>query len=100
MLWEALLNNSAVVQAFGVTCMSLAQQLQPLSPRMSPADLLALPTHRMLLLRSGRTASVVQRADYLRDAAFAGQFDANPFYRNIALLAADPLRSEPEGITQ
>ena len=82
--WETLLNNSSVVQAFGVTCMSLAQQLQPLAPRMDAMDLLALPAHRMLLLRNGRTATVVQRPDYLSDLAFTGQFDINPFYRHFA----------------
>ena len=37
----------------------------------------------MLLLRTGRTAAVVQRPDYRRDLAFAGLFDGNPFYRNF-----------------
>lgn len=81
--WETLLNNAAVVQAFGVTCMSLAQQLQPLAPSMQAAELLSLPAHRMLLLRTGRTAAVVQRPDYLRDPVFEGLFDGNPFYRNF-----------------
>lgn len=81
---ETLLNNSAMVQAFGVTRMRLAQQLHPLAPRLDAAELLSLPAHRMLLLRRGRTAAVVQRPDYLHDSAFAGEFDANPFHRNLA----------------
>jgi type IV secretion system protein VirD4 len=78
--WETVLNNSAVVQAFGMTNGWMAKAC---------ADVLGVSTDRLLrlecgeqvLLRSGRGPQVIGRLDYLTDRLFAGLYDPNPRYR-------------------
>ena len=77
--WETVLNNSAVVQAFGMTNGCMARTC---------ADVLGVSTDRLLrldcgeqvLLRPGQGPQVTRRMDYLTDRLFTGLYDPNPRY--------------------
>lgn len=77
--WETVLNNSAVVQAFGVSNGWMARGLAEVLG-VEADDLLRLAPEEQVLLRPGRTAQVTRRVDYLADRTFAGLADPNPRY--------------------
>jgi len=78
--WETVLNNSAVIQVFGLANGWVAK---------AAADVLGVPASEFLrmnredqvLLRPGTEPQMMRRVDYLVDRLFAGKFDANPRYR-------------------
>jgi len=77
--WETLLNNSAVVQAFGMANGWMARTAAELMG-LPVAHLLRLEADEQVISRPGKGAEVVRRVDYLTDPQFAGLFDANPRY--------------------
>lgn len=78
--WETIVNNSAVLQAFGLTNGRAAQAVaEVLGCR--PSELLGLGPGEQMLLRPGAPAVAAGRVDYLTDAAFLGRADPNPRYR-------------------
>jgi type IV secretion system protein VirD4 len=78
--WETILNNSAVIQVFGLTNGWAAKALAEIMD-MPPGDLLGMGRNRQALLRPGEGPLITRRVDYLLDQHFAGLFDANPRYR-------------------
>jgi type IV secretion system protein VirD4 len=77
--WESILNNSAVIQAFGMTNGWAAKALGDVMD-MSASELLLMGrTHQSLLL-PGQGPQITRRVDYLTDPQFAGLFDSNPRY--------------------
>ena len=77
--WETILNNSAVIQAFGLnngwvakTCADILGG--PIN------DLLTLKADSQILLRPGHGPITCRRADYLIDDMFRGRFDVNSRY--------------------
>ena len=77
--YMTLVNNSAVLQAFGVGSMLMAKQLSDVLD--CPAhDLLAMKPHETVICSRGESALKCRRPDYLTDGLFAGQWDPNPFF--------------------
>ena len=74
--WETLINNSAVLQVFGITNHHMAKEW---------GELLGLPAQNLqelaredaVVQRQGQGSVVCRRPDYLKDEVFAGVFDAN-----------------------
>ena len=77
--WQTLLNNCAAIQTFGIHNRHMATQWGEYLEQGSEA-LLALRPEREVVHIHGQGESCCLRPDYLADAAFAGMFDANPFY--------------------
>jgi len=77
--WETILNNSAVIQAFGLSNGWAAKPVAEIMD-MTAGELLAMGKNRQALLRPGRGAQITRRVDYLSDSVFSGLFDANPRY--------------------
>jgi type IV secretion system protein VirD4 len=80
--WETILNNSAVIQVFGLANGWAAKSLGEIMD-MTPNELLSMSTKHQALLRPGHEPRVTQRVDYLTDAIFAGLFDPNPRYQRL-----------------
>jgi type IV secretion system protein VirD4 len=78
--WETILNNSAVMQVFGLTNSWMAKALEDIVG-LRADELLAMGGARQALLRPGRRPTITRRVDYLRDKPFGGLFDPNPRYR-------------------
>jgi len=77
--WETILNNSAIVQAFGMTNGWAAKALAELLDQ-APGELLRMQRDQQTLLQPGEGSRLARRIDYLTDPIFAGLFDANPRY--------------------
>jgi type IV secretion system protein VirD4 len=75
--WETVLNNSGVVQVYGLANGRMAAACAEVLG-MEPSELLRLAANDQVLLRAGEGPQVVRRVDYLTDALFAGLYDANP----------------------
>jgi type IV secretion system protein VirD4 len=75
--WQSIINNSGVLQTFGITNHNMAREW---------SDLLGVPQQLLgqlaredeVVLRQGQGSLVCRRPDYLTDEMFAGLFDANP----------------------
>jgi len=78
--WRTIINNCSVHQHFGVPYFPEAERIARLYPGVEPNDLMALGPGKQLLVRRGERPVVSRRVNYLRDAAFKGQFSANPFH--------------------
>ncbi len=85
--WETVLNNSGVVQVFGLTNGWAARAAAEVLDCPS-GELLALPPTDQMILRPGHAAVRAGRVDYLSDALFAGLADPNPRY-GPALVVGD-----------
>ncbi len=77
--WQTVLNNTAALLTFGhghyAACKEYAEVVG-----VSPAELMQLGgDHAMLSIR-GEGTRRVRRLNYLRDQAFAGKADPNPYY--------------------
>jgi type IV secretion system protein VirD4 len=86
--WETLVANAAVLQAFGLPGHGAWRGWRTVLGRRAPL-LEDLAEEEMLVSLPGRRCGVYRRANYLRDAAFAGRFAPNPRF----LVAAE---AEPE----
>lgn len=75
--WETALNNSGVVQAYGMTNGRMAAACAEILG-VGANEMLSLGPNEQVLLRPGHGPQVVRRVDYLTDALFAGLFDPNP----------------------
>jgi type IV secretion system protein VirD4 len=74
--WPTIVNNSAVVQAFGVTNHLMAAECGALLG-VPARELMRLSPAEQLLQLPRRRAVTGRRLDYLRDRRFASHFDAN-----------------------
>jgi type IV secretion system protein VirD4 len=75
--WQTIVNNSGVLQVFGITNHHMAKEWADLLG-VSPQELDQLAREDAAVLRQGQGSLVCRRPDYLKDEAFAGLFDANP----------------------
>jgi type IV secretion system protein VirD4 len=73
---QTIINNSGMLQVFGITNHSMAKEWSELLG-LSAQDLQQLPREDAVVQRQGQGSVVCRRSDYLKDKAFAGQFDAN-----------------------
>ena len=74
--WQTIVNNSGVLQVFGITNRHMAREWAELLGRQ-PDELARLAREDAVILRQGQESVVCRRPDYLRDEMFAGMFDAN-----------------------
>ena len=74
--WQTIVNNSGVLQVFGITNHHMAREWGELLGQR-PEDLAKLAREDAVVLRQGQEAVVCRRPDYLQDEMFAGLFDAN-----------------------
>jgi len=82
--WPTIVNNSAVMQVFGMTNHLMAAECAALLG-VSPEELLRLPPGAQMLHRAGESVMTARRLDYLRDRRFVGRFDVNRrFHRGPA----------------
>jgi type IV secretion system protein VirD4 len=78
-----LINNSAVLQTFGVGTRLLAKQLSDVLD--CPAhDLLGMKPQEEVICRQDGGTVRCRRPDYLTDPAFSGMWDPNPFFGRSA----------------
>ncbi|MCA9056074.1 MAG: TraM recognition domain-containing protein, partial [Planctomycetaceae bacterium] len=78
--YKTLINNSAVLQTFGVSNAQMARELSEVVDA-SPRELLYMDPANSLLTLPGEGSLVCRRPDYLCDPAFEGLWDPNPFFR-------------------
>ncbi|MCB2077675.1 MAG: type IV secretory system conjugative DNA transfer family protein [Novosphingobium sp.] len=80
--WETMVNNCAVVQAFGALNLMASRSMAQLTGFGGDDGraVLDLEDHEMLLQIAGDEAIVARKPDYLTDPAFREQFDANPYH--------------------
>jgi type IV secretion system protein VirD4 len=75
--WESLVNNAAVLQAFGVPGHASRNSWRIILGDHDAQLASELHTEEMLVAIAGRPTARHTRANYLTDKAFAGRFDAN-----------------------
>jgi type IV secretion system protein VirD4 len=81
--WQTIVNNSGVLQVFGITNHNMAVEWSDLLGKRAE-ELDGLARENAVVKQQGQGSVVCRRPDYLKDAAFAGLFDAN---RRFALQA-------------
>lgn len=74
--WQTLVNNSGVLQTFGLAPLAVAEWATLLG--VDAADLRRLPPEDELLVTAEAGLTVARRPDYRRDPLFRGLYDANP----------------------
>ncbi|HVS39333.1 MAG TPA: type IV secretory system conjugative DNA transfer family protein [Gemmataceae bacterium] len=88
--WQTIVNNSGVLQVFGVSNHHMAQEWAELTGQR-PQDLARLGRDEAVVLRQGQGSLVCRRPDYLTDPVFAGLFDANPRFARRAQPGLGPM---------
>lgn len=78
--WQTMLNNCAVIQAFGPNNLNAARDMADLTGFASAEVFLELERSEMLLQIAGDEVVVAKRPNYLTDPIFRGQFDSNPLF--------------------
>ncbi|MCA9013458.1 MAG: type IV secretory system conjugative DNA transfer family protein [Planctomycetaceae bacterium] len=76
---ETLINNAAVLQAFGISNGRMAQQLTEVLD-CSAAELMGMKCDELRVCINGRGSQTCLLPDYLSDAAFQGLWNDNPFF--------------------
>jgi type IV secretion system protein VirD4 len=74
--WQTIVNNSAVLQVFGITNHNMAKEWSELLGQ-TMQGLGQLAREDAVIHRQGQGSLVCRRPDYLKDKVFAGLFDAN-----------------------
>jgi len=75
--WESLVNNAAVLQAFGVPGHAARIGWRSILGDADAQLATELHADEMLVAMTGKPITRHTRANYLRDKAFAGRYDAN-----------------------
>jgi len=75
-----ILHNCGVVQAFGISHYSAAQEIAKIVGRYRANDITNLDITQQLLLTSSRIPHVARKMCYYSDKAFAGKFSPNPLF--------------------
>lgn len=81
--WQTMCNNSRVQQAFGFMSQQAADAACDLVGFYDAHEILRLDSTEMLLSVAGDDAVIARKPNYLRDEAFQGLYDENPFYREV-----------------
>lgn len=82
--WTTIVNNAAVIQAFGVSNGLMAAECAAVLG-CKPEELQRLSPHRQFAMQPRRGAQAIGRLDYLRDSFFRGRFLNNPRHADHAL---------------
>ncbi|MFO0821915.1 MAG: type IV secretory system conjugative DNA transfer family protein [Gemmataceae bacterium] len=75
--WEAIVNNAAVLQAFGVPGHAARVGWRAILGDLDAQLATELHADEMLVAITGKSTARHTRANYLRDQAFSGRFDSN-----------------------
>jgi type IV secretion system protein VirD4 len=81
--WEALVNNAAVLQAFGVPGHAARVGWRAVLGDLDAQLAGELHPDEMLVAVTGQPTTRHTRANYLKDKAFAGRFDANQRFSGL-----------------
>lgn len=76
--WETMIDNSKVIQAFGVTNYRMARELAEIFGIDDPRIMMRLPKDGLIMVSGPEEARTLRRVDYLSDPLFEGRFDPNP----------------------
>ncbi|HTU18822.1 MAG TPA: type IV secretory system conjugative DNA transfer family protein [Gemmataceae bacterium] len=87
--WQTMIHNAAVTQLFSVPNHLMAREWSELLG-MEAARLAQLPREDAVVAIHGRGTHIVRRLDYLADPVFAGLYDANPRFAQIAAAEQPP----------
>ncbi len=93
--WRTIFNNAGVFQLFGVANHLMAKESAELIGDINADTLRAMTKDRQIIAVSNEKAMSARLPDYLMDAPFAGQFDANPMFETDTPSAAK--RRPPRG---
>lgn len=77
--WQAILNNSAVLQIFGLKNQFAARGLAEIVG-LDARQLVQMADDEQLIVHNGKDIHFAKRLDYLRDAVFKGRWDPNPMF--------------------
>ncbi len=80
--WATMVNNSAVLQTFGLNSYLVAREMADLLGGISPSALRRMPTDHQVAVMPGTETLVSRRPDYLHDPLFEGRFDPNPLFES------------------
>lgn len=86
--WQTMVDNSAVIEAFGIANGLMAKELSEIMG-VESADLLELEESQIALHLRGQGFVLADSLDYLRDPEFAGRFDPNPRYVHQHVLESE-----------
>lgn len=78
--WQTIVNNAAVVQAFGASTWLMARELTDVIGGIAPERLLSLGKDEQVLAMRGGSVQIARKLDYLSDSRYKQLFDANPMY--------------------
>lgn len=78
--WRTIFNNAGVFQLFGVANHLMAKESSDLIGDIDADILRNMAKDRQIIAVSNEKAMSARLPDYLMDAPFAGQFDANPMF--------------------
>jgi type IV secretion system protein VirD4 len=84
--YESILENCGTWLNFGNTSMAAAKKVAEHLGDITAEALFAMTGDQLALHRAGQSTLVAGRLDYLKDPAFEGQFDPNPFYQHTAVV--------------
>ncbi|WP_322813312.1 type IV secretory system conjugative DNA transfer family protein [Terricaulis sp.] len=78
--WRTIFNNAGVFQLFGVANHLMAKESSELIGDVNADTLRAMTKAQQIIAASNEKAMSARLPDYLLDAPFQGQFDANPMF--------------------
>lgn len=93
--WQTMVNNCEVLQSFGFANASVARSGAELTGFSNWRALQDLEYDEMVLALAGDRPVIARKPNYLKDPAFAGQFDENAFYSDAAAKEADHYSFDP-----
>jgi len=82
--WETMVNNCGVMQTFGLNTHLVASGMAEMMGGVKADDLRFLPAELQVTVTPGQPPMIARRPDYLTDKVFAGRFDPNPLYGDLA----------------
>lgn len=78
--WTTIVNNSDLIQIFGVTTNMMANELIQVVGKITSETLLDLPENEMIMALPPGRVEKVYKMDYLKDAIFQNLYDKHPMF--------------------
>lgn len=75
--WRNIINNCAVVQAFGLGRMNTAKPMEELLGEVSASEMIGFGRDQQVISKSGRPVQIAELMRYWQDEAFRGLYDKN-----------------------
>jgi type IV secretion system protein VirD4 len=76
-----LVNNAAILQAFGISNSQMARQLADIVDS-TPDKLMSMKSDQSTVFEKGQGSRTLRLPDYLKDSVFKGLWSPNPFFSN------------------